>query len=126
MIKYRDFTYVREVTFEAIKSVIIKDKQFNTLETRYSFMLHFDESEDNTDPKNAAIISWVERRICDILQCKSRQDGGPDDIIFFDFTSRAGTVWNELDTIAGRIELIKIGINNINVTTKVCNLTTTE
>lgn len=124
MIKYRDFTYVGEVTFEAIKSITIRNDQFD--ETRYSFMLHFDESEDNTKPENAAIISWVERRICDILQCKSRQDGSPDDIIFFDFTSRAGTVWNELDTIAGRIELIKIGINNINVTTKVYNLTTTE
>lgn len=124
MINYRDFTYVGEVTFEAIKSIIVRDDKFD--ETRYSFMLHFDDSEDNSDPKNAAIISWVERRICDILQCKSRQDGGPDDIIFFDFTSRAGTVWNELDTIAGRIELIKIGINNINVTTKVYNLTTTE
>ena len=121
MIKYHDFTYVGEVTFEAIKSIIIRNDQFD--ETRYSFMLYFDESEDNTDPKNAAIISWVERRICDILQCKSRH-GGPDDIIFFDFTSRAGTVWNELDTIAGQIELIKIGINNINVTTEVYNLTT--
>lgn len=124
MIKYRDFTYVGEVTFEAIKSITIRNDQFD--ETRYSFMLHFDESEDNTKPENAAIISWVERRICDILQCKSRQDSSPDDIIFFDFISRAGTVWNELDTIAGRIELIKIGINNINVTTKVYNLTTTE
>lgn len=121
MIKYRDFTYVGEVTFEAIKSVIMKDKQFD--EIRYSFMLHFDESEDNTDPKNAAIISWVKQRICDILQCKSRKDGGPNDIIFFDFTSRAGVVWNELDTIAGRIQLIELGINNINVTTKVYNLT---
>ena len=124
MIKYRDFTYVGEVTFEAIKSITIRNDQFD--ETRYSFMLHFYDSEDNSDPKNAAIISWVERRICDILQCKSRKDGGPDDIIFFDFTSRAGTVWNELDTIAGRIELIKIGINNINVITRVYNFTTTE
>lgn len=124
MIKYRDFTYVGEVTFEAIKSITIRNDKFD--ETRFSFMLHFDESEDNTDPKNAAIISWVERRICDILQCKSRKDGGPDDIIFFDFTSRAGVVWNELDTIAGRIQLIELGINNINVTTRVYNLTTTE
>lgn len=124
MINYRDFTYVGEVTFEAIKSITIRNDKFD--ETRFSFMLHFDESEDNTDPKNAAIISWVERRICDILQCKSRKDGGPDDIIFFDFTSRAGVVWNELDTIAGRIQLIELGINNINVTTRVYNLTTTE
>lgn len=122
MIKYRDLTYVGEVTFEAIKSVIMKDKQLD--EIRYSFMLHFDDSEDNTDPKNAAIISWVEQRICDILQCKSRQDGGPDDIIFFDFTSRAGTVWDRLDMISGRTKLVELGINNINVTTKVYNLTT--
>ena len=124
MIKYRDFTYVGEVTFEAIKSIIVKDKQID--EIRYSFMLHFDESEDNTDPKNVAIISWVEHRICDILQCKSRQDGGPNNIIFFDFTSRAGIVWNRLDTIPGRIELIELGINIINVTTRVYNLTTME
>lgn len=32
MIKYRDFTYVGEVTFEAIKSVIIKDNQYDKLE----------------------------------------------------------------------------------------------
>lgn len=120
MIKYRDFTYAREVTFEAIKSVIMRDKKYD--EIRYSFMLHFDDTEDNNDPKNAAIISWVEQRICDILQCKSRQDGGPDDIIFFDFTSRAGIIWNRLDTIAGRIKLIELGIN-INVITKVYNLT---
>lgn len=120
MVKYRDFTYVGEVTFEAIKSITIRNNQFD--ETRFSFMLHFDESVDNTDPKNAAIISWVERRICDILQCKSRQDGGPNDIIFFDFTSCTRAVWNELDTIAGRIRLIELGIN-INVTTKVYNLT---
>ena len=124
MIKYRDFTYVGEVTFEAIKSIIIRNDQFD--ETRYSFMLYFDESEDNTDPKNAAIISWVERRICDILQCKSRKDGGPDNNIIFDFSSRAGTVWNRLDTIPGRIELVELGINIINVTTRVYNLTTME
>ena len=121
MIKYCDFTYVGEVTFEAIKYIIVKDNQID--EIRYSFMLHFDESEDNTNPKNAVIISWVEHRICDILQCKSRQDGGPNDIIFFDFTSRAGIVWNRLDTIAGRNEIIKLGINIVNIATKIYNLT---
>ena len=109
------------MTFEAIKSIIVKDNQID--EIRYSFMLHFDESEDSTDPKNAVIISWVEHRICDILQCKSRQDGGPNDIIFFDFTSRAGIVWNRLDTIAGRNEIIKLGINIVNIATKIYNLT---
>lgn len=122
MVKFGDLTYVGEVTFEAIKQIIMKDKQLD--EIRYSFMLHFDDSEDNTDPKNAAIISWVEQRICVILQCKSRQDGGSDDIIFFDFTSRAGTVWDRLDMISGRTKLVELGINNINVTTKVYNLTT--
>lgn len=128
MIKYRDFTYVGEVTFDAIKSIIIKDNQIDDI--RYSFMLHFDESEDNSDPKNAAIISWVERYICNILHCKSRRDCGPDDIIFYNFTSSdydvtSGDriVWNRLDTIAGRNKLIGIGINIINVTTKVYNLT---
>lgn len=121
MVKYRDFTYVGEVTFEAIKSVIMKDNQFDNIQ--YSFMLHFDESEDNTDPKNATIISWLEHCICNILQCKSRQDSSPDDIIFFDFTSGDRIVWNRLDTLDGRIQLIELGINNINVTTKVYNLT---
>lgn len=123
MIKYRDFIYVGEVTFEAIKSIIVRDDKFD--ETRYSFMLHFDDSEDNSDPKNAAIISWVERRICDILQCKSRQDG-PNDIIFYDLILGDSIIWNRLDTIPGRIELIELGINIINVTTRVYNLTTTE
>lgn len=123
MIKYRDFTYVGEVTFEAIKSIIIKDNQYDKLELRYSFMLHFDESEDNTDPKNAAIISWLEHCICNILQCKSRRDCGPNDIIFYDFTSGDRIVWNRLDTIPGRIELVELGINIINVTTRVYNLT---
>ena len=95
MIKYRDFTYVGEVTFDAIKGIIVKDNQID--EIRYSFMLHFDESEDNTDPKNAAIISWVEQR--------------------------AGIVWNRLDTIAGRNEIIKLGINIVNIATKIYNLT---
>lgn len=121
MIKYRDFTYVGEVTFEAIKSIIVKDNQID--EFRYSFMLHFDESEDNTDPKNAAIISWVEHRICDILQCKSRQDG-LNDIIFYDFILGDSIIWNRLDTIPGRIELVDLGINIINITTRVYNLTT--
>lgn len=125
MIKYRDFTYVGEVTFEAIKSVIIKDKQFNKLELRYSFMIHFDESEDNTKPENAAIISWVERNICKFLKCKSRPDG-LNDIIFYDLILGDSIIWNRLDTIPGRIELIELGINIINVTTRVYNLTTTE
>lgn len=124
MIKYRDFTYVGEVTFEAIKSVIMKDNQFDDI--RYSFMLHFDESEDNTDPKNVTIISWLEYCICNILQCKSRRDCGPNDIIFYDFTSGDRIVWNRLDTLDGRNKLIGLGINNINVITKVYNLTTTE
>lgn len=124
MIKYRDFTYVGEVTFEAIKSVIMKDNQFDNI--RYSFMLHFDESEDNTDPKNATIISWLEHCICNILQCKSRRDCGPNDIIFYDFTSGDRIIWNRLDTLDGRIQLIELGINNINVTTRVYNLTTME
>lgn len=121
MIKFGDLTYVGEVTFDAIKGIIVKDNQID--EIRYSFMLHFDNTEDNDEPKNAAIISWVEQRLCDILQCKSRQDGGSDDIIFFDFTSRAGIVWNRLDTIAGRNTLIKLGINVVNVTTRIYNLT---
>lgn len=125
MIKYRDFTYVGEVTFEAIKSIIMKDNQYDKLELRYSFMIHFDESEDNTDPKNAAIISWVERRICKLLKCKSRHDG-PNDIIFYDLILGDSIIWNRLDTIPGRIELVELGINIINVTTKVYNLTTTE
>lgn len=121
MIKYRDFTYVGEVTFDAIKTVIMKDNQFDDI--RYSFMLHFDESEDNTDPKNATIISWLEHCICNILHCKSRQDCGPNDIIFYDFTSGDRIVWNRLDTLDGRNKLIGLGINIINIATKVYNLT---
>lgn len=131
MIKYRDFTYVGGVTFEAIKSITMKDNQLDDI--RYSFMLHFDESEDNTDPKNAAIISWVEYYICNILHCMSRRDCGSDDIIFYNFsssdydvTSGDRIIWNRLDTIEGRNKLIEIGINIINVTTKVYNLTTME
>lgn len=123
MIKYRDFTYVGEVTFDAIKQIIMKDNQYDKLELRYSFMIHFDESEDNTKPENAAIISWVERRICKLLKCKSRRDCGPNDIIFYDLILGDSIIWNRLDTIPGRIELIELGINIINVTTRVYNLT---
>lgn len=122
MIKYRDLTYVGEVRFDAIKAIIVKDNEIS--EIRYSFMLHFDDSEDNDDPKNAAIISWVEHYICELFKCESSRDCDPGDIIFHNFTPSDAIAWNRMDTIAGRNNLIEIGINIVNITTRIYNFTT--
>lgn len=121
MIKFGDLIYDGEVTFDAIKAIIVRDNQIN--ETRYSFMLHFDDREDNDEPKNAAIISWVEHCICELLKCKSSRDCNPGDIIFYDFTPSDAIAWDKLDTIVGRSKLVKLGINVVNVTTRVYNFT---
>lgn len=121
MIKFGDLTYVGEVTFDAIKAIIIKDNQIN--ETRYSFVLHFDNNEDNNEPDNAAIISWVEHCICELLRCESSRDCDPGNIIFYNFTPSDVVAWDKLDTIVGRSKLIKLGIDIVNVTTRVYNFT---
>ena len=121
MVKFGDLTYVGEVRFDAVKALIVKDNVIS--EIRYSFMLHFDDSEDNDDPKNAAIISWVERCICGLFKCESSRDCDPGDIIFHNFMPSDPVAWSRFDTIAGRNKLIELGINIVNITTRIYNFT---
>lgn len=118
MLKCGNFTYDGSSRFDAIKATIIRSNKND--EIRYSFVFHY-EGEDDQDPKNSAVISFVEHAICDLFKCESSRDCEPGNIIFHNFKLRDSHAWDKMNTVLGHNILIKLGIDEVNITQRIYN-----
>lgn len=118
MLKCGNFTYEGSSRFDAIKATIIRSNKND--EIRYSFVFHY-EGEDDQDPKNSAVISFVEHAICDLFKCESSRDCEPGNIIFHNFKLGDSHAWDKMNTVLGHNILIKLGIDEVNITQRIYN-----
>lgn len=118
MLKCGNFTYDGSSRFDAIKATIIRSNKND--EIRYSFVFHY-EGEDDQDPKNSAVISFAEHAICDLFKCESSRDCEPGNIIFHNFKLGKSHAWNKMNTVLGHNILIKLGIDEVNITQRIYN-----
>lgn len=118
MLKCGNFTYDGSSQFDAIKATIIRSNKND--EIRYSFVFHY-EGEDDQDPKNFAVISFVEHAICDLFKCESSRDCEPGNIIFHNFKLGDSHAWDKMNTVLGHNILIKLGIDEVNITQRIYN-----
>lgn len=118
MLKCGNFTYDGSSRFDAIKATIIRSNKND--EIRYSFVFHY-EGEDDQDPKNFAVISFVEHAICDLFKCESSRDCEPGNIIFHNFKLGDSHAWDKMNTVLGHNILIKLGIDEVNITQRIYN-----
>lgn len=118
MLKCGNFTYDGSSRFDAIKATIIRSNKND--EIRYSFVFHY-EGEDDQDPKNSAVISFAEHAICDLFKCESSRDCEPGNIIFHNFKLGESHAWNKMNTVLGHNILIKLGIDEVNITQRIYN-----
>lgn len=118
MLKCGDFTYDGSSRFDAIKATIIRSNKND--EIRYSFMLHY-EGEDDQDPKNSAVVSFAEHAICELFKCESSRDCEPGNIIFHNFNLGESHAWDKMNTVLGHNILIKLGIDEVNITKRIYN-----
>lgn len=118
MLKCGDFTYDGSSRFDAIKATITRSNKND--EIRYSFVLHY-EGEDDLDPKNTAVISFVEHSICELFKCESSRDCEPGNIIFHNFKLGESHAWDKMNTMLGHNILIKLGIDEVNITKRIYN-----
>lgn len=118
MLKCGNFTYDGSSQFDAIKATIIRSNKND--EIRYSFVFHY-EGEDDQDPKNSAVISFVEHAICDLFKCESSRDCEPGNIIFHNFKLGDSHAWDKMNTVLGHNILIKLGIDEVNITQRIYN-----
>lgn len=118
MLKCGNFTYDGSSRFDAIKATIIRSNKND--EIRYSFVFHY-EGEDDQDPKNSAVISFVEHAICDLFKCESSRDCEPGNIIFHNFKLGDSHAWDKMNTVLGHNILIKLGIDEVNITQRIYN-----
>lgn len=118
MLKCGNFTYDGVSQFDAIKATIIRSNKND--EIRYSFVFHY-EGEDDQDPKNSAVISFAEHAICDLFKCESSRDCEPSNIIFHNFKLGDSHAWDKMNTVLGHNILIKLGIDEVNITQRIYN-----
>lgn len=118
MLKCGNFTYDGSSRFDAIKATIIRSNKND--EILYSFVFHY-EGEDDQDPKNSAVISFVEHAICDLFKCESSRDCEPGNIIFHNFKLGDSHAWDKMNTVLGHNILIKLGIDEVNITQRIYN-----
>lgn len=118
MLKCGDFTYDGSSCFDAIKATIIRSNKND--EIRYSFVLHY-EGEDDQDPKNSAVISFAEHAICELFKCESSRDCEPGNIVFHNFKLGESHAWDKMNTVLGHNILIKLGIDEVNITKRIYN-----
>lgn len=118
MLKCGNFTYDGSSRFDAIKATIIRSNKND--EIRYSFVFHY-EGEDDQDPKNSAVVSFVEHAICDLFKCESSRDCEPGNIIFHNFKLGDSHAWDKMNTVLGHNILIKLGIDEVNITQRIYN-----
>ena len=118
MLKCGNFTYDGSSRFDAIKATIIRSSKND--EIRYSFVFHY-EGEDDQDPKNSAVISFAEHAICDLFKCESSRDCEPGNIIFHNFKLGDSHAWDKMNTVLGHNILIKLGIDEVNITQRIYN-----
>lgn len=118
MLKCGNFTYDGSSRFDAIKATIIRNNKND--EIRYSFVFHY-EGEDDQDPKNSAVISFAEHAICDLFKCESSRDCEPGNIIFHNFKLGDSHAWDKMNTVLGHNILIKLGIDEVNITQRIYN-----
>lgn len=118
MLKCGNFTYDGSSRFDAIKATIIRSNKND--EIRYSFVFHY-EGEDDQDPKNSAVISFVEHAICDLFKCESSRDCEPGNIVFHNFKIGDSHAWDKMNTVLGHNILIKLGIDEVNITQRIYN-----
>lgn len=118
MLKCGNFTYDGSSRFDAIKAIIIRSNKND--EIRYSFVFHY-EGEDDQDPKNSAVISFAEHAICDLFKCESSRDCEPGNIIFHNFKLGDSHAWDKMNTVLGHNILIKLGIDEVNITQRIYN-----
>lgn len=118
MLKCGNFTYDGSSRFDAIKATIIRSNKND--EIRYSFVFHY-EGEDDQDPKNSAVISFAEHAICDLFKCESSRDCEPGNIIFHNFKLGDSHAWDKMNTVLGHNILIKLGIDEVNITQRIYN-----
>lgn len=118
MLKCGNFTYDGSSRFDAIKATIIRSNKLD--EIRYSFVFHY-EGEDDQDPKNSAVISFAEHAICDLFKCESSRDCEPGNIIFHNFKLGDLHAWDKMNTVLGHNILIKLGIDEVNITQRIYN-----
>ena len=118
MLKCGNFTYDGSSRFDAIKATIIRSNKND--EIRYSFVFHY-EGEDDQDPKNSAVISFVEHAIWDLFKCESSRDCEPGNIIFHNFKLGDSHAWDKMNTVLGHNILIKLGIDEVNITQRIYN-----
>ena len=118
MLKCGNFTYDGSSRFDAIKATIIRSNKND--EIRYSFVFHY-EGEDDQDPKNSAVISFTEHAICDLFKCESSRDCEPGNIVFHNFKLGDSHAWDKMNTVLGHNILIKLGIDEVNITQRIYN-----
>lgn len=118
MLKCGNFTYDGSSRFDAIKATIIRSNKND--EIRYSFVFHY-EGENDQDPKNSAVISFAEHAICDLFKCESSRDCEPGNIIFHNFKFGDSHAWDKMNTVLGHNILIKLGIDEVNITQRIYN-----
>lgn len=118
MLKCGNFTYDGSSRFDVIKATIIRSNKND--EIRYSFVFHY-EGEDDQDPKNSAVISFAEHAICDLFKCESSRDCEPGNIIFHNFKLGDSHAWDKMNTVLGHNILIKLGIDEVNITQRIYN-----
>lgn len=118
MLKCGNFTYDGSSRFDAIKATIIRSNKND--EIRYSFVFHY-EGEDDQDPKNSAVISFAEHTICDLFKCESSRDCEPGNIIFHNFKLGDSHAWDKMNTVLGHNILIKLGIDEVDITQRIYN-----
>lgn len=118
MLKCGNFTYDGSSRFDAIKAIIIRSNKND--EIRYSFVFHY-EGEDDQDPKNSAVISFAEHAIYDLFKCESSRDCEPGNIIFHNFKLGDSHAWDKMNTVLGHNILIKLGIDEVNITQRIYN-----
>lgn len=118
MLKCGNFTYDGSSQFDAIKATIIRSNKND--EIRYSFVFHY-EGEDDQDPKNSAVISFAEHAICELFKCESSRDCEPGNIIFHNFKLGDSHAWDKMNTVLGHNILIKLGIDEVNITQRIYN-----
>lgn len=118
MLKCGNFTYDGSSRFDAIKATIIRNNKND--EIRYSFLFHY-EGEDDQDPKNSAVISFAEHAICDLFKCESSRDCEPGNIVFHNFKLGDSHAWDKMNTVLGHNILIKLGIDEVNITQRIYN-----